>query len=76
MYIRENVIPLQQNTTNRFKNMKKVALLLLGLICCGLLSVQAQIRGNSIEVKVVPDHQDWRYEVGETATFKVSISVH
>ena len=65
---------MQQNTTNRFKNMKKVSLLLLGLVLCGLLSVQAQIRGNSIEVKVVPDHQDWRYEVGETATFKISVT--
>ena len=54
--------------------MKKVSLLLLGLVLCGLLSVRAQIRGNSIEVKVVPDHQDWRYEVGETATFKISVT--
>ena len=74
IYIQKNIIPLQQNTTNRFKNMKKVSLLLLGLVLCGLLSVQAQIRGNSIEVKVVPDHQDWRYEVGETATFKISVT--
>ena len=54
--------------------MKKVSLLLLWMMLGGLLSVQAQIRGNSIEVKVVPDHQDWRYEVGETATFKISVT--
>ena len=34
----------------------------------------AQIRGNSIQVNVVPDHQDWTYEVGQTATFKVSVT--
>ena len=54
--------------------MKKVSLLLLWMMLGALLSVQAQIRGNSIEVKVVPDHQDWCYEVGETATFKVSVT--
>ena len=54
--------------------MKKVSLLLLWMISCSLLALQAQIRGTGIEVKVVPDHQDWRYEVGETATFKVSVT--
>ena len=44
------------------------------MICCCLVSVHAQIRGNNIEVRVVPDHQDWRYEVGETATFKVCVT--
>ena len=54
--------------------MKKVSLLLLWMISCSLLALQAQIRGTGVEVKVVPDHQDWRYEVGETATFKVSVT--
>lgn len=39
----------------------------------GLMPVKAQIRGNHIQVMVVPDHQDWRYEVGQTAVFKVSV---
>jgi cephalosporin-C deacetylase-like acetyl esterase len=39
-----------------------------------VLAVSAQIRGNSIAVSVVPDHQDWKYDVGETATFKVSVT--
>ena len=56
------------------QNMKKVSLILLWMICCCLVSVHAQIRGNSIEVRVVPDHQDWRYEVGETASFKVCVT--
>ena len=38
------------------------------------LPLQAQIRGNNIQVNVVPDHQDWCYEVGQTATFKVSVT--
>ena len=44
------------------------------MMLCGLQPLLAQVRGNSIEVKVVPDHQDWRYEVGETATFKISVT--
>ncbi len=54
--------------------MNKVSLLLLWMMLGNVLSLQAQIRGNSIEVKVVPDHQDWRYDVGETATFKISVT--
>ena len=36
--------------------------------------MSGQIRGNSIRVDVVPDHQDWRYEVGQTAQFKIMIT--
>ena len=52
--------------------MKRLFLLLLTVVA--LLPASAQIRGNSIAVTVVPDHQDWKYEVGETATFKVSVT--
>ena len=38
-----------------------------------LLPVGAQIRGNNIIVTVEPDHQDWNYQVGETATFTVEV---
>ena len=39
-----------------------------------LLPAVAQIRGNAISVMVVPDHHDWNYVVGQTATFKVSVT--
>ena len=54
--------------------MKKVSFLLLWILLLGLQAVQAQIQGSSIHVVVVPDHQDWRYEVGETATFKICVT--
>ena len=47
-------------------------LLLIALLASPLPTV-AQIRGNHINVMVVPDHQDWNYEVGQTAQFKVSV---
>lgn len=37
------------------------------------MPVSAQIRGNHVNVWVVPDHQDWNYKVGQTAQFKVSV---
>ena len=49
------------------------ALLLLMMAAC-VLSIQAQIRGSEIQVNVVPDHQDWTYEVGQTATFQISVT--
>ena len=52
--------------------MKKTLFLFMALVA--MLPVSAQIRGNSIEVKVVPDHQDWTYKVGETATFTISVT--
>ena len=54
--------------------MSKCSLFVLLTMFIGVLPVVAQIRGNSIQVTVVPDHQDWRYEVGETATFKVCVT--
>jgi hypothetical protein len=74
IFIPRNIISLQQITNTIERNMNKVSLLLLWMMLGNVLSLQAQIRGNSIEVKVVPDHQDWRYEVGETATFKISVT--
>ena len=50
----------------------KTLLLLLATVC--VLPVAAQIRGYNIQVNVVPDHQDWTYKVGETATFRISVS--
>ena len=38
-----------------------------------MLSVEAQVKGNSIVVTVEPDHQDWNYQVGETAKFTVEV---
>ena len=38
-----------------------------------VLPLRAQIRGNSIVVTVEPDHQDWNYQVGETAKFAVEV---
>ena len=52
--------------------MRRLITLLWTLVT--VLAVSAQIRGNSIAVSVVPDHQDWKYDVEETATFKVSVT--
>lgn len=54
--------------------MKRIETVLLLLLLACALPLQAQIRGNEIQVNVVPDHQDWKYEVGETATFKISVT--
>ena len=51
--------------------MKKTVLLLLALMA--LLPLSAQIRGNNIVVTVEPDHQDWKYQTGETARFMVEV---
>ena len=53
--------------------MKRIGTIVL-LMALVLLQAGAQIRGNNIQVNVVPDHQDWHYQVGETATFKVSVT--
>ena len=53
--------------------MKRLGTIVL-LMALVLLQTGAQIRGNNIQVNVVPDHQDWHYQVGETATFKVSVT--
>jgi hypothetical protein len=44
--------------------MKKTGILLLMLILGALPRLQAQIRGNSINVTVQPDHNDWNYQGG------------
>ena len=54
------------------KHFMKILLLLLATVC--VLPVAAQIRGYNIQVNVVPDHQDWTYKVGETATFRISVT--
>ena len=54
--------------------MKKTGFVILFLALIGLLPMSAQIRGNSISVDVVPDHQDWRYDVGQTAQFTIRIT--
>ena len=54
------------------KHFMKTLLLLLATVC--VLPMAAQIRGYNIQVNVVPDHQDWTYKVGETATFRISVT--
>ena len=54
--------------------MKKTGFIILLLALLGVIPMAAQIRGNSIRVEVVPDHQDWRYEVGQTAQFIIRIA--
>ena len=54
------------------KHFMKTLLLLLATVC--VLPVAGQIRGYNIQVNVVPDHQDWTYKVGETATFRISVT--
>ena len=54
--------------------MKKTGFIILLLVLFGVLPTVAQIRGNSIRIDVVPDHQDWRYEVGQIAQFTIRIS--
>lgn len=51
--------------------MKRLTTTLLLLLT--LLPLTAQIRGNSVVVTVEPDHQDWNYNVGETAKFTVEV---
>lgn len=54
--------------------MRRIETVLLLLLLACALPLQAQIRGSEIQVNVVPDHQDWNYQVGETATFKISVT--
>lgn len=51
---------------------KKILTLLIALVAVSL-TVSAQIRGYNIQVLVTPDHQDWNYEVGETAEFTIRV---
>lgn len=52
---------------------KSRAYLLFIIALLAGMPMSAQIRGNHVNVLVVPDHQDWNYEVGQTAQFKVSV---
>ena len=54
--------------------MKKTGFVILLLALFGVMPAEAQIRGNSIRVDVVPDHQDWRYETGQTAQFTIRVT--
>ena len=51
--------------------MKRIFFLLLATVT--LLPLWSQIRGNNIVVTVEPDHEDWKYEVGETCKFTVEV---
>ena len=51
--------------------MRKTCLLLLSLLFT--VAIEAQIRGNNINVTIAPNHNDWNYKVGETAVFTVRI---
>lgn len=48
-------------------------LVILMIVLAMLVPVSAQIMGNSIVVSVTPDHTDWNYKVGETATFTINV---
>ena len=54
--------------------MKKTGFIALLLTLFIAMPMKGQIRGNSINVEVIPDHQDWRYEVGEIATFNIKVT--
>ena len=51
--------------------MRKTCLLLLSLLFT--VAIEAQIRGNNINVTIAPNHNDCNYKVGETAVFTVRI---
>ena len=51
--------------------MKRLSFVITLLLLTVHLS--AQIRGYHVAVTVTPDHQDWNYRVGETATFTVNV---
>ena len=42
--------------------MKRIGVILLLLVLACSLPLNAQIRGSEIQVNVVPDHQDWKYQ--------------
>ncbi len=58
--------------TKDMKHLLKTVLLLLAVACAW--PVAAQIKGYNIQVHVVPDHSDWTYKVGETATFRITVT--
>lgn len=68
--IRSNVSNFAAVKQTIVKMKRQIFLLLAFLV---MLPIGAQIRGNSIVVTVEPDHQDWNYCVGETASFTVEV---
>ena len=52
---------------------KALRLLMLTVLLMLAVGLRAQIRGNNIVVTVEPNHKDWNYQVGETATFTVEV---
>lgn len=54
------------------KQRMKTLLMLLTMVA--VLPLSAQIRGYNYQVSVVPDHADWTYRVGETATFRITVT--
>ena len=52
---------------------KSRAYLLFILVLLAAMPVVGQIRGTNIDVLVTPDKQDWNYQAGQTAQFKVSV---
>lgn len=51
----------------------QILIAMLLLLGAGRPAVQAQIRGNHINVTIQPDHRDWNYRLGEQATFSVQV---
>ena len=52
---------------------RRRCIVLLSALFLALMPMAAQIRGYNIVVSVTPDHQDWNYEVGETAVFTIRV---
>ena len=55
------------------KRIMTLRLLFLTILLVVATGLKAQVRGNSIVVTVEPDHKDWNYQTGETATFTVEV---
>ena len=55
------------------KSITTLRLLFLTILLAVATGLKAQVRGNSIVVTVEPDHKDWNYQTGETATFTVEV---
>ena len=78
IFATENITTNKNNRNNyTIKHVMKhvLKLILIGILFCVLApsGVNAQIKGNSIVVSVVPDHKDWNYKVGEKAQFTVNV---
>ncbi len=51
----------------------KRSVLLMCVVLCTMLNINAQNGWSSINVAVTPNHKEWNYKVGETAEFKVAV---